>query len=468
MTLWTSQDAARATGGQTGAWQASGLSIDTRSLRPGDMFIALQAARDGHDFVASAFEEGASAAMVSRVPKGVDPTRCLLVDDVQKGLESLGRAARARSKARIVGITGSVGKTSAKELLRCALDGQGRIHAAEASYNNHWGVPLTLARMPEDTDFGIFEIGMSAPGEIAPLAKQVAPHVAMITTVAPAHLAAFDGLPAIAREKSAIFAGLVAGGDAIIPGDLDTSFIMSDAAAAADARITQFGTASGNDYQLLECQMFPGQTRAQALLGQTRSQLALASEGAHFATLALGVLAVVDALGADQGRALANLAGWSAPSGRGQRETITLGEGRFDLIDDAFNANPASMEAGLAVLAAAQPGAGGQRVAILGDMLELGPQALALHAALAESPAMQVIDTVHTVGPLMKALHDALPAPKRGHHAGRADDLASDLSGLIAVGDVVLIKGSKGSLVSRLVDIARDLGNPPHPDHAKD
>lgn len=471
MTLWTSADAAAATGGRTGSWQASGLSIDTRTLRPGDLFIALQAARDGHDFVAQAFARGASAALVSHLPDGVDPARCLLVDDVQRALEALGRAGRARSRAKIVAITGSVGKTSAKELLRAALDGQGRVHAAEASYNNHWGVPLSLARMPRETEYGIFEVGMSAPGEIAPLAAQVAPQVAMITTVAPAHLAAFDDLDGIAREKAAVFAGLVPGGTAIVAGDLDSTPILIAAARAAGARVITFGAQAHNHHRMLRVEIGAGRTVAQARLWRYPVTLSLAAEGRHFATLALAVLAAVRALGADRAQALANLAHWRAPSGRGQRETRALAGApttRFEMIDDAFNANPASMQAALEVLAAAQPGPGGRRVAILGDMLELGPQAAALHAALAADPSMGALDRVHTVGPLMRALHDALPEAQRGRHADTPEALASEMPGLIGAGDVVMLKGSKGSRVSRIVDILRDLSNAPAPDHAKD
>ncbi|KKK79391.1 hypothetical protein LCGC14_2833990, partial [marine sediment metagenome] len=217
MTLWTSTEAAQATGGRlTGDWQANGVSIDTRTLAPGDLFVALAAARDGHDFVAQALDAGAAAALVSHVPPGVAPDAPLLiVPDVLEALGALGRAARARTRARVIGVTGSVGKTSTKEMLRAALAGQGAVHAAEASYNNHWGVPLTLARMPRDTDFAVIEIGMSHPGEIAPLARMAAPHVALITTVAAAHLEAFDDLDGIAREKASIFEGLMPEGTAV-------------------------------------------------------------------------------------------------------------------------------------------------------------------------------------------------------------------------------------------------------------
>lgn len=469
--LWTSTDAARATGGTTGTWHAGGLSIDTRTIQPGDLFIALKAARDGHDFVAQALAKGAAAAMVSRIPDGVDADRCLLVPDVQQGLEALGQAARARTGARILAITGSVGKTSAKELMRAALDGQGRVHAAEASYNNHWGVPLTLARMPQDTEYGIFEIGMSAPGEIAPLAKQVRPDVAMITTVAAAHLAAFDGLDGIAREKAAIFEGLRPEGVAIVAGDLDVSPILYDAASAVAGQVIRFGEAADNECRLLHAHIGQGHTTAKLHLGDQPVFLKLGAEGRHFATLALAVLAGVTALGADPAQALLNLSRWSAPQGRGQRETRVLDAGigaTFELIDDAFNANPTSMRAAFEVLAAAQPKSGGQRVAILGDMLELGPLERDLHADLAQEQQVPEFGQIHTVGPLMRALHDALPGDIRGQHADRPEDLAPLLKQLIQPGDVVLVKGSKGSRVSMIVDLARKLGKTLSPQLAED
>ncbi|PIE18317.1 MAG: UDP-N-acetylmuramoyl-tripeptide--D-alanyl-D-alanine ligase [Proteobacteria bacterium] len=467
MTLWTSKDAARATGGKTGSWEASGVSIDTRTLAPGDLFVALTAARDGHDFVVQALQAGAAAALVSRIPDGADPARCLLVPDVQAALEDLGRAARARSTAKIVAITGSVGKTSTKEMLRAALKGQGRIHAAEASYNNHWGVPLTLARMPQDTELGIFEIGMSNPGEIAPLSRQVRPHVAMITTVAAAHLAAFESLDGIAREKASIVEGLEPGGIAVLHGDLDQTPILTEAARKAGARIITFGERSSNHHRITDVHIALGHTTGKARGWRTPMLIKVASEGRHFAVNALGVMAVVRALGCDRARALCGLAEWRPATGRGQREDILLDPQEnigFELIDDAFNANPSSMTAALEVLAAAQTRDGvgrighGRRVAVLGDMLELGKDEKALHRAVADDPSMAHIDLVHCVGPLMAELHAALPEEKRGQCVPRAEDLAPHPRRLADAGDVVLVKGSKGSRVSLLVDMLRKLG----------
>ncbi len=468
--LWTSDEAAQATGGRnTQSWSAHGVSIDTRTLRPGDLFVALKADRDGHDFVAQALEKGAAAAIVDHVPEGVSSDAPLLiVDAVLPALERLGIAGRARSGARVAAITGSVGKTSTKEMLRAALDGQGRVHAAEASYNNHWGVPLTLARMPADTEFAVIEIGMSNPGEIAPLARMARPHVAMITTVAAVHLEAFENVEGIAREKAAIFEGLEPEGCAVINGDLAVSPILRAAARARGAKIVGFGTGVSNHHRLREAHVREGVTVGRARLWRTEVALKVATEGKHFAVNALGVLAVAQALGADRAQAICNLSVWSPPAGRGTRETVVIDPAKdgetLELIDDAFNANPTSLSASLAVLAAARTRDGvgrvhrGRRIAILGDMLELGPEEAAMHAAMAQDPSMAAIRTVHCVGPRMKALHAALPDERRGRWVERVEDLVPETARLVDSGDVVLVKGSKGSRVSRLVDVIRKLG----------
>ncbi|PYE82529.1 UDP-N-acetylmuramoyl-tripeptide--D-alanyl-D-alanine ligase [Pseudoroseicyclus aestuarii] len=468
--LWTAAEAAEATGGQArGDWTASGVSIDTRTLAQGDLFVALTVARDGHDFVAQALERGAAAALVSRIPEGVpEGAPLLLVDDVQTALEALGRAARARTKARVVAITGSVGKTSTKEMMRAVLAGEGRTHAAEASYNNHWGVPLTLARMPRDTDFAVIEIGMNHPGEIAPLARMARPHVALITTVAPAHLEAFENIEGIAREKAAIFEGLEPGGTAVINGDLAVSPLLRETARRHGARIISFGEKAMNHHRLLEARVGQGATVGEARLWRTRVMLKVSAEGRHFAVNALAVLAAARALEADRARALCALAAWSPPSGRGARETVVIDPARDDesieLLDDAFNANPASLAAALEVLAAAEPfdGVGrfkrGRRIAILGDMLELGAGEAQLHADVAQAPAMAKVATVHCVGPLMAHLWEALPEAKRGRRVDTVEALLPEVSRLVDTGDVVLVKGSKSSHVSRVVDAIRKLG----------
>lgn len=470
--LWASSAAAEATGGRnTQDWQATGVSIDTRTLQPGDLFVALKDQRDGHDFVAQALSNGASAALVSQVPAGVgEDAPLLIVPDVLEALEALGHAARARFQGKVVGVTGSVGKTSTKEMLRVVLGPQGRVHAAEASYNNHWGVPLTLARMPEGADFAIIEIGMNHPGEISPLSRLAQPHVAMITTIAPAHMEAFENIEGIAREKAAIFDGVVTGGVAVTNGDVDTAPILSDHARACGLKIVTFGADAGVDYRLKTVTINDDTTSVRAELPGGEVLFRVNSAGRHFATNALGVLAVVEALGADVAVAARDMIGWRPPAGRGTREKVYLDAVDFDLslelIDDAFNANPTSMAAALEVLAKSRPRNGigrvgrGRKIAILGDMLELGADEREVHAGIAGLSYVDGIDLIHCVGPRMEALWDALPELKKGEWAEDADTLAGYAHRLIDAGDVILVKGSKGSYVSRVVDAIRNLGHP--------
>jgi len=462
MSLWSHTEAEAATGGRaTAPFSASGLSIDTRSLQPGDLFVALSAARDGHDFVAQAFEKGAAAALVSRVPEGVTGP-CLLVPDVLAALTALGATGRARSSAKVIGVTGSAGKTSTKEMLRLMLGDFAATHAAEASFNNHWGVPITLARLPRDAGYAVVEIGMNHPGEIAPLARLTRPHIALITTVAPAHLAAFGSLDDIAHEKSDIYSGLEPDGIAIFPSDLPVSPIL--AAAAPEHRLS-FGKAG--DIRLTSIRQTLSALISTAEIDGVAYHIRLADSGAHFAMNAIGCLAVAKALGLDLALAAQALGRWRPPAGRGRREVLVLdaaSDHRFTLIDDAFNANPASLTAALDVLAATPPGTGGRRIAVLGDMLELGEGETALHRAIADHPALARTDLVHCVGPRMEHLWHALPQEKRGKCVARAEDLGAKAHLLVRPGDVVLVKGSKGSYVSRVVDALRHLGLPPGDD----
>ncbi|MEL6913356.1 MAG: UDP-N-acetylmuramoyl-tripeptide--D-alanyl-D-alanine ligase [Pseudomonadota bacterium] len=467
MSLWSSADAAAATGGETGRWEATGVSIDTRTLEPGDLFVALKAARDGHDFVAEALEKGAAAALVSRIPEGVDAARCLLVPDVQAGLEALGRAGRARTGAKVVAITGSVGKTSTKEMLRDVLTPQGKTHAAEASYNNHWGVPLTLARMPADAAYAVIEIGMNHPGEIAPLSRLAAPHVVMITAIAAAHLEAFDSLAGIAREKASIIEGLEEGGTAVLNSDTDHADILIARAREAGARVIRYG--AEGEQKLTSLAIRGDRTVVGTTIEGDPALVKLNAAGRHFGMNGLGVIAVMGALGADAGRAALDLGLWSPGAGRGTREVLDLDPAdpalSFELIDDAFNANPASMAASFEVLAAATPTDDigrvmrGRRVAILGDMLELGRSEAEAHAALAGNAHLRRA-FVHCVGPRMQHMHDALDASQRGRWFRTADEAAANAHRLIDAGDVVLVKGSKGSRVSLVVDALRKLGHP--------
>lgn len=458
MTLWTAAEAAEAAGGRAiGDWSVNGISIDTRTIAEGDLFVALKAARDGHDFVAQALEKGAGAALVSRIPEGVsEDAPLLLVEDVQTGLEALGRASRARSTAKVVAVTGSVGKTSTKEMLARMLSDQGRTHAAVASYNNHWGVPLTLARMPRDTEFAVIEIGMNHPGEIAPLARQARPHVAMVTTVAAVHLEAFEDVAGIAREKAAIMEGLEPGGLAVLNADIAEAPVLEAEAARMGAAAVWFGE-KAREYKLLSAAIEGEETVAHADVNGRAMELHIQSLGAHFAMNALGALACVEALGADVEQAAQSLALWSPVKGRGQRESIAVPGGSITLLDDSYNANPTSMAAALAVLAAT-PGEG-RRVAYVGDMKELGPDEVPLHAGLAALEAVQGIDKIHCIGPLMKALHAALPGDKRGAWYATSAQALPDLAGQIAGSDVVLAKGSLSMALARIVDGIREMGH---------
>ena len=470
MTLWTAADAAAATGGRAqGDWAATGVSIDTRTLMPGDLFVALKAARDGHDFVAQALAAGAAAALVTHVPEGVAADAPLLVvEDVQAGLEALGRAGRARTGARVVAITGSVGKTSTKEMMAQILSEQGRTHASVASYNNHWGVPLTLARMPAATEFAVIEIGMNHPGEIAPLARMARPHVALVTTVAAVHLEAFESIAGIAEEKAAIFEGLEPGGVAVLNRDIETAQILADKAAAVGARMVGFGH-EGADYVLKEAKLAGDTTVVQAEARGAPVLFKLATPGRHFAMNALGALAAAEALGADLALAVQAIGRWRPVQGRGTREVIRLDPVETDLtlelFDDAYNANPTAMGAALEVLAAARVRhdtgriSQGRRIAFLGDMKEMGPEATAMHAELAAHPAMEAIDTVHCVGPLMQALHAALPPARRGAWTATSEEMAQGVRHKLDSGDVVLVKGSLSMQMARIVDAIRKMGH---------
>ncbi|PVA07008.1 UDP-N-acetylmuramoyl-tripeptide--D-alanyl-D-alanine ligase [Thalassorhabdomicrobium marinisediminis] len=471
MALWTAAEAADATGGQSaGDWVAHGVSIDTRTLAEGDLFVALKAARDGHEFVAAALNKGAAAAVVTHRPEGVpEDAPLLIVPDVLAALEALGTAARTHTKARVLAITGSVGKTSAKEMARTVLARQGRTHAAEASYNNHWGVPLTLARMPKGTEFAVIEIGMSNPGEIAPLSRLARPHVALITTIAAAHLEAFDDISGIAREKAAIFDGLTANGVAVINADVDTSEVLQHCASKKEARQVLFGQMS-RDWKLSHVTLSEGQTMVQADTPRGALMFKLSTAGRHFAMNGLGILAACEAMGADPVQAAMDLSHWAPPTGRGTREVVTLDAAHEDetliLLDDAFNANPTSLSAALEVLASYTPTdhvgriVKGRRVAVLGDMLELGPDEIEMHAEMAKDASMQALHLIHCAGPRMRALYDALPDARRGVWVERAEDLATQASDLVDAGDVVLVKGSKSSRISLVVDAIRKLGHP--------
>ncbi len=461
-TLWTSAEAEAATGGRGNrAWRASGVAIDSRTLRPGDLFVALKGEKhDGHDHVVAALAAGAAAAMVERIPSGTSFDAALLrVPDTLEALTRLGTAARARTPAlRAVAVTGSVGKTSTKDALRHVLGAQAKTHGAIASFNNHIGVPVTLARLPQDAVYAVFEIGMNHAGEIAPLVRQVRPNVALITTVAAAHIENFsDGIDGVARAKGEIFE---AGGEtAIIHRDIPHFDSLAARARSRGFRdVIGFGADPAATFRLADLHVEADHCVVTASIRGRGLRFRLGAPGRHLATNVLGALAAVEALGADLDAAAAALSGVSAVKGRGQQRWIGAGAGRLLLVDESYNANPTSMRAAFDVLKAINPGPGGRRIAVLGDMLELGPDSADLHAGLATPIVEAGIDLVFTCGRDMARLHDALPAALRAAHCAGSDLVAPLAAAALRGGDVVMVKGSLGSRMQRVVDaiVARD------------
>jgi UDP-N-acetylmuramoyl-tripeptide--D-alanyl-D-alanine ligase len=455
--LWTTEELRAATGGTLAAPVAvSGISIDTRTIEPGDLFVALRDARDGHDFVADALAKGASCALVDRDPPGVAADAPLLrVADTLTGLQALGIAARRRSQARVVGVTGSVGKTTTKEMLRLALGALGPTHAAIASFNNHWGVPITLARQPRDARFAAIEMGMNNRGEIAPLARMARPHVAIITTIGTAHIGNLGSQDAIAEEKADILLGLEKDGAAILPADSAFLPQLMARAKQAGARVLTFGESARADIQLTDYVAGADRGTARLLMDGLPLSVHLAAPGHHLALNACAVIAAVHALGGDVVAAAEALAAFGAPAGRGQRVTLALPGGEALLIDDSYNASPASIRAGLGVLAA-QPAT--RRIVALGDMRELGAEAPAMHAELGPDVAAAA-DLVFCCGPMMRHLYDALPAAKQGAHLADSGALAPLLAQAVRPGDAVLVKGSLGSRMATVIAALKSLND---------
>jgi UDP-N-acetylmuramoyl-tripeptide--D-alanyl-D-alanine ligase len=454
--LWTAAEAAAATGGlPSGAWTASGVSIDSRTVAPGDLFVALQGPNhDAHAFVAAALERGAVAAMVGRRPDDVAADApLLLVDDTLAGLEALGRAGRARTAARVVAVTGSVGKTGTKEALRHVLAAQAPTHASAASHNNHWGVPLTLARLPRDAAYAVLELGMNHAAEIAHLTRLAKPHVALITAVEPAHLEFFGSLKAIADAKGEIFEGLEPGGTAVLNRDNPMfARLRERALACGAARVLGFGSDPAADVRAVDAVLDADGSEIVARLDGREVRYHVGIAGRHWVLNSLAVLAAVAALGADPQAAARSLADLRPPTGRGARHEIAVGDGCATLIDESYNANPASVRAALDVLGRLP----GRRVLVLGDMLELGPAGPALHAGLAAAVAAAGVARLHSCGPLMGHLHEAVPSTIRGAHAADSAALLPLVVAGLRPGDVVLVKGSLGSRMGPIAAALRD------------
>jgi UDP-N-acetylmuramoyl-tripeptide--D-alanyl-D-alanine ligase len=462
--LWTVEGMAAAIGAEReGALPLSvpGISIDSRTLAPGDAFFAIQGDhRDGHDFVAAALASKAGLAVAaadrrSELPQDVP---LLVVPDVLAALRALAAAARARLQGKVIGVTGSVGKTGTKEALRLALSQDGETHASAASYNNHWGVPLSLARCPASARYAVLEMGMNHAGEIVPLSRLARPHVAIITTVAPVHLEFFGSLAKIADAKAEIFLGLEAGGAAVINRD-NSQFarLKRRAKEAGVARFVSFGEHEQADARLIKCALHPGCSAVQADILGTELTYKIGAPGRHLVHNSLAVLAAAVLVGADLALAALALADFKPASGRGAAFEIDLPGGPATVIDESYNANPASMAAALALLGQRPVGARGRRIAVLGDMLELGPRGRALHRGLLAPVDANAIDLVFCCGPLMRALWRALPASRRGGYAEDSAALEPQVLSAVGAGDVVMVKGSLGSRMAPIVKALQKL-----------
>jgi UDP-N-acetylmuramoyl-tripeptide--D-alanyl-D-alanine ligase len=454
--LWTLGEIAKAASGTTlgaAATSVSGCSIDSRSLARGDVFVAIRGPnRDGHAFVAAALEGGAACAIVDNsFPQG-DEQRLVRVGDTLEALNGLGRAARARAKStKIIAVTGSAGKTGTKEALRLALGPSGSVHASAKSFNNHWGVPLSLANMPKDVRFGVFELGMNHAGEIDALTRLARPHIAIITTVAPVHLGYFRSVEDIADAKAEIFRGLEARGTAVINRDSPYFQRLKDHALARGATIVGFGEAPEADARLLDVALgSDGSNVSAEILGETIAYR-LGAPGRHLVQNSLAVLAAAKLAGADLASAAGALAGLEAQAGRGRRDVIAT-KPPIAIVDESYNANPASMRAALATLGLIPRGEYRRRVAVLGDMLELGPEGPGLHRELAEFIDGAGVDVVFACGELMGSLYEALPASRRGAHAKTSEELGPKLLEAVGPGDAIMVKGSLGSRMGPLVE----------------
>jgi UDP-N-acetylmuramoyl-tripeptide--D-alanyl-D-alanine ligase len=470
LALWTADAIAAATGGSaSGAFEISGCATDSREVQPGDLFIALKGAEsDGHRFLEGAFARGATAALVDR-PVAFPH---VLVADTARALDDLGRAARARSEATVIGVTGSAGKTGVKEALFAALDrgSRGRAHRSVKSYNNHVGVPLSLSRMPARTKFGVFEMGMNHAGELSELTRLVRPHIAIVTTIAPAHIGHFSGEEAIAQAKAEIFAGLEPGGTAIIPADNPHFALLKEAAARHTVNVVGFGRGDHADARLLDAvPAFSGGTLVTAAftgpLGMRKLCYTVAQPGAHWVDNSLAVMAAVAAAGGDLGAAGLALSEMEGLAGRGARHVIAAPEGdrsgKALLIDESYNANPASMRATIAALGEVPAR---RRIAVLGAMKELGEGSDAYHAELAQPLIAAGVERIILVGPEMAALAaelgralgksagSVLAAHIELDHAKTAAEAAECLAADAPQGgDAILVKGSNSVGLGTLV-----------------
>ncbi|MBX9620810.1 MAG: UDP-N-acetylmuramoyl-tripeptide--D-alanyl-D-alanine ligase [Alphaproteobacteria bacterium] len=442
--LWNSQDIDKITGGEsTVPWVCSGISIDTRTLAKGDLFVALKGEKgEGELFLENAYEKGAVAALASHVSKV--PLPQLVVKDTLRALEKLGIAARERSNAKRIAITGSVGKTSTKDMLKVILKDQGLTHGSVSSYNNHWGVPLTLARMPEKTEFGIFEVGMNHPGEIRPLTHMIKPHIAIITTVVEAHAEFFTTEEDIARAKAEIFEAMEKGAPVLLNADNAHYSLLSRLALEKGLKVYSFGQSKEADFRLLSWEGKEEESQIMVeIQGETLSY-SLPVPGLHWALNSLAALGGVSLAGADVKKAAYSLAILKPPSGRGQWY-----KGDFTVIDESYNANPTSMKAALTVLGKSGQG---RKIAVIGDMRELGSLSKQRHEELLECLLENKIDLVFCCGPYMASLFASLPHSLRGGYAPTSLELMPLVLKEVQSGDIVSVKASLGTRVKPIVE----------------
>ena len=457
MSLWSSKEAAKATNGVSlNNWVADGISIDTRTLKAGDLFVALEDQRDGHDYVKVAFEKGAAAALVSKIPDGINKNfQLLVVEDVLCALENMAAFARERTQAKIIGVTGSVGKTSTKEMLKSILTKSGKTHAAEYSYNNHWGVPLTLARMPEKTDYAIIEIGMNNPNEIRPLAKLAKLDVAIVLNVAPVHLKAFKNVDGIAHAKAEIFENLSSNDTAIVNSDLTTSHILFSTIHKVKANLITFGRTDAANYKLISSSLLKHKTFVKANANGLDFTFDFDAVGDHFAMNSMAAFAAAEAVGVSRKNIIKVISNWTAPKGRGKRNLIRFGAGKIELIDESYNANPTSMEAAINVLSRSKTR--GRKIAILGEMGELGSDEIIFHSNLAKIDGIKEIDIFYLIGPMMRCFQNQLSTQKHCLWFKDVNELIIEIDNLITINDTIMVKGSNYTKVSKIVEAIKKL-----------
>jgi UDP-N-acetylmuramoyl-tripeptide--D-alanyl-D-alanine ligase len=448
--LWTSDEIAAATGGTASApFEVTGVTFDSREVGPGDLFVAMPGTvHDGHRFVDAAFAAGAAGVIVSHPVSGPH----VLVEDTFAALQALGRASRERTRATILGVTGSVGKTSTKEALYAALDRNrpGRVHRSVKSYNNHTGVPLSLARMPRDTEFAVLELGMNNKGEIAALTRQVRPHVAIVTAIAPAHIENLGSEAAIADAKAEIFEGLEPDGVAILPNDTAHRDRLVKAARRHADRIITFGSGDADVHAIHAVAADGGGSLISAALLERELTFTISQRGEHWVSNALAVLAAVEAVDEDVAVAALALADLGGLKGRGERHRLEVDGGELLLIDESYNANPASMAATIKSLGAEKDAT--RRIAVLGPMRELGEHSAALHAALAPAVRDAHVDRLILIGDEMRPLAEEVVGIISYDLVSNVDEANDALMQMVRPGDVVLVKASNSVGLAKLVE----------------